>query len=338
VTVDPGPAAAGGAPAGANPEALEDALLGAATELDRDEVSAAAGVPELEARAIWNALGFPVVAAGEKAFTRRDVEALRTAVELRDGGVVDGDTLLVLARSMGQGLARMAEAQVDAFRELAAGMTLAEATETAVHSAQEVLPRLEQLVVHVWRRQFAAATARAFASATQEGTPSLAVGFVDIVDFTASTRTWDARALEQLLERFERETSLRVTACGGRVVKTLGDEVMYAVDDALGAVEVALDTVAAHAADDELPDVRAGIALGPVLERLGDVFGEPVNLASRLVDQARPRSVLVDARLAESLQEQGLAEGAYELKRLRRRSVRGYTSLTPYLLRRTEED
>jgi adenylate cyclase len=188
--------------------------------------------------------------------------------------------------------------------------------------------------VHVWRRQFAAAAARAFASAWQEGQPQLAVGFVDIVDFTASTRTWDNHTLERLLERFERETSLRVTAFGGRVVKTLGDEVMYVADDAVSAVEVALDTVAAHAAADDLPDVRAGVAAGPVLERLGDVFGQPVNLASRLVDEARPRSVLVSAELAEQLAD----DGSYALRRLRRRSVRGYRALTPYLLRRVEDD
>jgi adenylate cyclase len=322
---------------GALREPLEEALLGAPCELDRDEVSAAAGVPELEARAVWNALGFPVVAEGEKAFTRRDVEALTTAVELRDGGLVDATTLLVLARSMGQGLARMAEAQVDVFRELAAGMTLEEATDTAVHSAHEVLPRLEQLVVHVWRRQFAAATARAFATGGREGGPTVAVGFVDIVDFTASTRRWDPATLEQLLERFESETSLRVTAFGGRVVKTLGDEVMYVTDEPSAAVEVALDTVAAHAADAELPDVRAGVAHGPVLERLGDVFGEPVNLASRLVDQARPRSVLVDGALVDTLEGDDLLAGSYQVKRLRKRSVRGYRSLTPYLLRRLDE-
>lgn len=316
---------------------LEDELLGGRCELDRDEVSAAAGVSEAEARAVWSALGFPVVAAGEKAFTRRDAEALRTALELRDGGLVDPETLLVLARSMGQDLARMAEAQVDVIRELATGMTLEEATETARSTAAEVLPRLEQLVVHVWRRQFAAATARAFAAAGQ-GQPVLAVGFVDLVDFTASTRRWDAVTLEQLLERFERETSLRVAAAGGRVVKTLGDAVMYATPDPLAAVDVALDTVAAHHADDELPDVRGGVALGPVLERLGDVYGEPVNLASRLVDEARPRSVLVDRHLATALEESGLADGSLHLTRLRRRSVRGYRSLAPVLLRRVEDD
>jgi adenylate cyclase len=315
---------------------LEDALLGAPCELDRDEVSAAAGVPEEQARAIWNALGFPVVPPGDKAFTVRDVEALRTAVELRDGGIIDPDRMLVLARSMGQGLARLAEAQVEVFRELAVGMTADEAAETVSLTAAEVVPRLEQLVLHVWRRQLTAAAGRALAAGSS-GQPELAVGFVDIVDFTASTRRWDAVTLEQLLERFERETSLRVTAVGGRVVKTLGDEVMYVTDDPFSAVEVALDTVEAHCADDELPDVRAGVAFGPVLERLGDVFGEPVNLASRLVDEARPRTVLVDRVLAQAVEETGLAEGTLELRRLHRRSVRGYRSLTPYLLRRAEE-
>lgn len=318
--------------AGAEDNVLEEALLGARCELTRDDVADTVGVPELEARALWNALGFPVVAPGERAFTVRDVEALRLAIELREGGLVDDDTLLVLARSMGQDLARMAEAMVDVFRDLAAGMEVEEATDTAVYAADEVLPRLEKLVVHVWRRQFAAATARAFAGAVQDGRAEVAVGFVDIVDFTASTRTWDNATLERTLERFERETALRVTAFGGRVVKTLGDAVMYVCDGPLPAVEVALDTVAAHAAADDLPDVRAGVALGPVLERLGDVYGQPVNLASRLVDEARPRTVLVDTALAEALE----GDGDYDLKKLRRRSVRGYRALTPYLLRRAK--
>ncbi|MBC7374429.1 MAG: adenylate/guanylate cyclase domain-containing protein, partial [Frankiales bacterium] len=154
------------------------------------------------------------------------------------------------------------------------------------------------------------------------------------VDFTASTQRWDASTLERMLERFESETSLRVTAVGGRVVKTLGDSVLYVTDDPGTAVEVALLTVTAHVADGELPDVRAGVATGPVLVRLGDVFGQPVNIASRLTDEARPRTVLVDERTAQALAD----DGSYHLRRLRRRSVRGYRSLTPHLLRRTGAD
>jgi adenylate cyclase len=313
------------------PDDLEAVLLGAPCELTRDEVADAVGIPEPEARSIWNAMGFPEVSPTERAFTTRDVEALRTALDFAATGIVQPDTLLVLARSMGQELARTAEAQVDVFRTASEGLERDEALAAAGELAPTLVPMLEQLVVHVWRRQFAAATARAFAATETDGTAQTAVCFVDLVDFTRSSQQWDASMLERTLERFERDTALRVTAVGGRVVKTLGDAVLYVTDDPGTAVEVALQTVEAHEADDELPDVRAGVALGPVLVRLGDVFGTPVNLASRLTDEARPRTVLVDATTAEALAD----DGAYELKRLRKRSVRGYRSLTPWLLRRT---
>ena len=313
-----------------DPERLEATLLGAPCELDRDEVAERAGTDVETARGIWNAMGFAEVPPAEKAFTELDVAALSTALQLRDSGLVDHDTLLVLARAMGQALSRTADAQVDVFRDMAAGMSLDDATAMASATAADVLPKLESLVVHVWRRQFAASVARAFVAATEDGMPLLSVGFVDLVDFTRSTQHWDASTLERMLERFESETSLRVAAVGGQVVKTLGDAVLFTTDDPGTAVEVALQTLAAHAADDELPDVRAGIAHGPVLGRLGDVFGQPVNIASRLTDEARPRTLLVDARVAEALAD----DGAYVVKRLRRRSVRGYRALTPYLLRR----
>jgi adenylate cyclase len=309
---------------------LEQAMLGAPCRLTRSEVAAQAGVDVEEARAIWAAMGFAEVPPDEPAFTDLDVAALRTAVALRDSGVVDGDTLLVLARAMGQGLARLAEAQVGVFRGRTAGMTPEQAHEAAAEAAAEVLPGLEQLMVHVWRRQFAAATERSFASLLGGGHPVLAVGFVDLVGFTQTSRESDAHDLAVLLERFERETSLRVTACGGRVIKMLGDEVLFVTAEVAGAAEVALDTVAVHAQDERLPEVRAGIALGPVLDRLGDVFGEPVNLASRLTAEARPGSVLVDLEAAAALRD----DPSYELRPLKHRSVRGYRALRPHVLRR----
>src|SRR4051812_46205348 len=309
---------------------LEQALLGAPCTLTRDEVTVAAGVGQEEAESIWAAMGFAQVPPGERAFTELDVAALRTAVALRDSGVVDTDTLLVLARTMGQGLARLAEAQVGVFRGQAADMTAEQAHQAAAEAAADVLPGLERLMVHVWRRQFAAATERSFATLLDGGHPVLAVGFVDLVGFTQTSRETDAHDLAVLLERFERETSLRVTSYGGRVIKMLGDEVLFVTDDATAAAEVALDTVAAHAADERLPEVRAAIAFGPVLTRLGDVFGEPVNLASRLTVEARPSTVLVDRQAAEALR----GDSSYELLPLQHRSVRGYRALRPHVLRR----
>jgi adenylate cyclase len=309
---------------------LETVLLGAPCRFSSAQVAEQVGVDLAEASAIWAAMGFAEVPPGEPAFTAKDVEALRTAVELRNSGVVDQDTLLVLARAMGQGLARLAEAQVEVFRAQAAAMTPEEAHAAAATAAADVLPRLERIVVHVWRRQFAAATERSFATLLSDGHPVLAVGFVDLVGFTQTSRESDVADLQRLLERFERETSLRVTAFGGRVVKTLGDAVLYVADSAVAAAEVALATVAAHEQDETLPEVRAGLALGPVLSRLGDVFGEPVNLASRLTAEARPSSVLVDRAAAEALAD----DASYRLVRLQQRSVRGYRALRPHVLRR----
>src|SRR6476661_1846707 len=122
---------------------LETALLGAPATYSREQVAEQVGVDIEQARTVWAALGFPEIPAGEKAFTTRDIDALRTALELRDSGVVDPDTLLVLARAMGQGLARLAEAQVEVFRGQAAGLSQEEATTAALEAAEVVLPRLE---------------------------------------------------------------------------------------------------------------------------------------------------------------------------------------------------
>lgn len=314
---------------------LETLLLGAPPTLTREDVEQRGTVPAEQASAIWAAMGFAELPYGQRAFTEADLEALQTAASLLDLGLIDADTLLVLARAMGQGLARLAEAQLDVFRGLSGDMTVDEAITAAAASADDVLPKLERLVLFVWRRQFAAAVQRSLAAARgarEDGMPVRAIGFLDLVNFTRSSRDWDAGQLERTLETFERDVALRVTAAGGRVVKTLGDGVLFTTDDAASAVQVALDTVTAHGGAKDLPSVRAGVALGPVLVRLGDVFGDPVNLASRLTEEARPNSVLVDKSAAEELE----AAQGWDVRVLHRRSVRGYRSLTPYLVRRAE--
>lgn len=308
-------------------EDLDALLLGAPIALTREDVEAQSGVPAELALDIWSAMGFAEIPHGERAFTEKDVEALRTGAELLELGVIDVDSLLVMARAMGQGMARLAEAQVDVLRGLSGDLELEEVIGAIADTAGDVLPRLDELVLFVWRRQFAAAVQRTMATAREGGLPVLAVGFLDLVGFTKSSRDWDAAQLERTLERFERDTSLRVAAVGGRVVKTLGDGVLFTTDTAATAVKVALDTAAAHEADDELPSIRGGIALGPVLVRLGDVFGDPVNLASRLSEEARPGAVVVDKHAAAALDD------SFDVLQLHRRAVRGYRSLTPYLVR-----
>jgi adenylate cyclase len=84
------------------------------------------------------------------------------------------------------------------------------------------------------------------------------------------------------------------------------------------------------AEDDLLPDVRVGMAVGPVLSRLGDVFGTTVNRASRLTSVAPAGGVLVDDALAAAL----AALSGFETTALRRRTLRGIGPVTPSELRR----
>jgi adenylate cyclase len=307
---------------------LEGLLLGAPPTLTREEVEARSGVPAERAYDVWAAMGFAEVPYGQQAFTEADVAALRTASELIDLGIADQDTILVMARAMGQAMARLAEAQLGVLRGMTVGLDLEQSIQALSEVAPVVLPKIDQLVLFVWRRQFAAAVQRSLVTAREDGMPVVAVGFLDIVNFTRASREWDAAQLERTLEGFERSTALRVAAVGGRVVKTLGDGVLYTTDSAGDALEVALQTVEAHEADPTYPSVRGGLALGSVLVRLGDVFGEPVNIAARLAEEARPGSVLVDRHVVED------ASDRFDFRPLARRSVRGYRSLAPYLARR----
>ena len=84
-----------------------------------------------------------------------------------------------------------------------------------------------------------------------------------------------------MVDQFERLAYDVVVAGGGRVVKMIGDEVMFLVDDPVSAAEIALGLAEASRDAAELSDVRVGLAVGPVIEREGDAFGATVNLASR---------------------------------------------------------
>ena len=119
-----------------------------------------------------------------------------------------------------------------------------------------------------------------------------AVGFADLVGFTALSQQVDEHVLAAVVDRFESIAYDTVVKLGGRVVKMIGDEVMFVVDDVRPAVEIALTLAEAYSRDEELSEVRVGLACGPTLEREADYYGPTVNLASRIVNIAFPGSVV----------------------------------------------
>jgi adenylate cyclase len=212
----------------------------------------------------------------------------------------------------------------------------------ARHAAQvarsvvELSDRLEPLVAYAWRRHLAAAVARLMADAEpveHQAGGVRSVGFADLVAFTRLVRRLTERELAALVQRFEALASDIVAAHGGRVIKTVGDEVLFAAAAPAAAAAIALDIADAMAEDPLLPEVRSGLATGPVVMRLGDVFGTTVNRASRLTGIAHPGAVLVDDPTAAAL----ASISGFELSVMRRRPLRGLGLVRPWRLRRASQ-
>jgi adenylate cyclase len=305
--------------------ALEAALLGAVPTLTRRQVSERAGVDFALADRLWTAMGFVSQGDGEVAFTELDVDALRTVASLRQETGLDAEEAVALARTNSQHLAAIAEAEaaISAAR-MASGAVAGPDDLTAGMSAAE------HLLVYVWRRQLLAAALRTLGggSASPDERQE-SVGFADLVGFTSLSRGMEQRALLSLVERFDGEARERVTRAGGRVIKTIGDEVLFVAPTPGDAAEIAFSLLDMEQLDG-LPPLRAGIAHGDVLSRHGDVYGEVVNIASRLVSLARPGTVLVDRNAAAALDD----DPRWSVVRLRPQRVRGYAHLIPHLLRR----
>ena len=129
------------------------------------------------------------------------------------------------------------------------------------------------------------------------------VGFVDLSGFTALTQTLTSAELSSTLNDFGDSASDVVHAHGGRVVKFLGDAVMWVSSDPERLAKIALDLVDHPRAREEGIQVRAGLGYGEILAMSGDYFGNAVNLAARLVAAAAPGQILASAELYEQLPE-----------------------------------
>ena len=191
---------------------------------------------------------------------------------------------------------------------------------------------LEPLLVYSWRRHLAASVGRLLADADPErqGSKLRSVGFADLVNFSSLVRKLSERDIARLVQRFESLVHDIITAHGGRLIKTVGDEVLFTTMQAAPAAAIALDLVDSMSSDDLLPSVRVGMARGEIVSRLGDVFGTTVNRAARLTAIAQDASVLVDATMARDLAELT----GFELRPLRRRHLRGVGTVYPSSLRR----
>jgi len=126
----------------------------------------------------------------------------------------------------------------------------------------------------------------------------MAVGFVDLVGFTSLSHMLDPGELVDLVKRFESQAHELAHDLAARVVKLVGDEVMFVAEHPDNAAAFALGMMHTYSDRNVMP--RGGLATGDLVNLHGDYFGPVVNLAARLVDSAVPGEVLVDDSIAMS--------------------------------------
>ncbi len=319
-----------------DPASIARELLGGQPNLSAADVAARTGISVEDARRLWRALGFPE-RGEERAFNNSDVEAVGTLVAGVESGLVDLDLAVTLTRAVGQTMARLADWEVAALvpriEELhASGAGSPSRLETARLLLEELGGPFEELLIYSWRRHLAAAVARMEAMGADEedlGSSQLSVGFADIVSFTALSNEISRDRIGDLVEVFESRCADVVARNNGRVIKSIGDSVLFVNDDPIRAYDTAEGIITVIGRDKRMPDVRVGLASGPVVMRMGDVFGPPVNMAARLTAVARRNRIIIDAATARLL-----PEDQFETRRLPARPMRGFGVLEPLAVRR----
>lgn len=123
-------------------------------------------------------------------------------------------------------------------------------------------------------------------------TENLAIAFVDIVGFTPRTSSQSREENERMLRRFDEVVRPLASALGGRVVKSIGDAFLLTFRSPTDALHCAMamhDRLAesnARAAASDRFEIRVAVNAGEVRVENGDVFGEAVNIASRIEGEA----------------------------------------------------
>ncbi len=341
---------------GATVHAHARVLLGGDPTLTLPQLAGAARVSPLFARGFWRAMGFADVSDDEPRFTHQDADTLRSIADLIDSeeerhpgpdepGGLSASAILELLRAQSYTMDRLVLWQLetlvaDVGQRL--GLDDTSARLVVLDHINELTGPLTDQLTYVWRRHLASLLDRTDAEISRRGVERVgpdyyplvrSLGFVDIVSFTQRAQTMSRMELSTMLDDFETTARDVITSRGARVVKTIGDAVMYISDDLTIAADVVTSLV------DELQSgldailVRASLVEGRVVSRSGDVFGPPVNLASRLVDTAEPGGIRMDQATARALMASPVA-AQYRVRQCHDVVAKGMGNVTPWSLQR----
>lgn len=222
----------------------------------------------------------------------------------------DEERIVAVVRVIADGLAKTAEAlRFTALSAMisAGGTTeldIAKSSEALLLSAQPLLgPMIQDMLRlqlrHTMETEAVTAGERA-AGLPLPGARPVAVAFADLVGFTRLGEAVPPEELEDLARRLV-DLTRDVVVPPVRFIKSIGDAVMLVSPDPAPLLTTMLALVDATEAGDDFLRLRAGVATGLAVNRSGDWFGSPVNLASRITGVARPGSVLVSEAVRDAI-------------------------------------
>ncbi|KAA0233775.1 MAG: adenylate/guanylate cyclase domain-containing protein [Actinobacteria bacterium] len=242
--------------------------------------------------------GLPVPAVDAPAFEPEYVEVFAALHEV--GAVFSASVGPKLAQVMGTSLGALAEAVVAALLaeiydpEVETGRTELERVSFNL-SARDALVSSMNAIAPLLTLHLRAAATRWMATADQIETGSLriAVGFIDLVGFTGASRGASPEELRRLVTEFGETAYQIVSENGGRLVKLIGDAVMYTAESSAQACNIGLGFVDRFRERRKDMGPRGGVAMGNLLAHQGDYYGPVVNLSARIAEQAVPDEILV---------------------------------------------
>jgi adenylate cyclase len=290
------------------------------------EVTARTGMEQHDAMQLLSALGLPL--GPDQTMTADEAEVVVFLAGVRS--LLGPATTNQVARVAGTAMARVADVLVTAFRlavelpQRSAGTPYSEVVRQYADIAEESLPTFVRMLDVLLRRQIVGVATRAWSNDEGQTAVTLprTIGFADLVGYTAASTTMSVGELSAILASFDEVVTSVVLAGGGQLVKTIGDEAMFAAESALDACRIALSLLEGFRRAG-LPTARIGLASGEILSVLGDLFGPDVNLASRLADVAAPSTVLVSERVRDRCAEAFSFEPAGSL------SLKGFEASVP---------
>jgi adenylate cyclase len=290
---------------------VEMVLAGEGTRRTQREVAKETGLEFDFLSEARRALGLPALDPDDPVVTDDELELARSAATLLDAGL-DREGFLELTRTMSQAMAGVAAALTSTFgaallrpgdTERDLGLRYAEMVREVGPLAAPSLNQMLNLRLREQVRQAVVGQAE-LQSGRLPDAQQVVVGFVDIVGFTNLGERVEPDELGAVVRRFEGlvEDAARPPV---RLVKTIGDAAMLAASEAPPMLDTLLELVEGSREDEERPTLRGGVASGAALPRAGDLYGRPVNLASRLTSFARRGSVVASKEVREAAGDDG---------------------------------